>query len=183
MSLILSFSLKDGKDCYFDVDGLYVTDNAISWDNVKLYIDYAPYDSSFETWSGSKLSDDDVFEQTINAYIRNDTSDYKSFGNEWSVFDPLFLNMNYDSSKNLMLTLPVIEFDEVVLYNLDMATPDYTFYSHNDSFKVFDANGGLVTDYENFFMSAMYEEYEDIINGKTECLYITPEVEEYLSED
>lgn len=179
--MILQFTLKDGRDCYFDVENLSVTGEDVVYDDILLYIDGELYNQSAETWAGHKLSDGEIFESVLNAYLRNDTSNYQSFDAGWNVVDALFENMQYDGK--VVTVLPVVEFDEVVLYGLNMETTDFKFYTHDDSFKVFDANGGLVTDYENFFMSAMYEEYEDIMNGKTECLYITPDVEEYLSEE
>ena len=181
--MILSFTRKNGDNCYFDVNGLSVSRSEITYDSIALYINDTPYDGSYETWSGNKLSDDDIFDQVVNAYIRNDSTDYSSFGNEWSVIDPILKNMDYDSNLDIAITLPVIEFDEVSMYHLDMATTEFRFYSHEDSFLLLNDNGGVVTDYENFFMTAMEEEYEKISNGSTECLYINPDVEEYLAEE
>lgn len=181
--MILTFGLKDGRNCYFDVEDLSVTEDELVFDEVILYINDEPYDGSSETWAGHKMSDDDIFEQVVNAYIRNDSTDYTGFGNDWSVFDPILSNIEYDNGSNIAITLPVVEFNEIVVYELNMATTGFRFYNYDDEFLVLDSNGGVVTDYESFYASAIFEEYEYIMNGKTECLYITPDVEEYLSEE
>ena len=181
--MILQFKLKDGRDCYFDVENLSVTGEDVVYDDILLYIDGELYDQSAETWAGHKLSDGEIFESVLNAYLRNDTANYQSFDSGWNVVDALFEYMEFDESSKTITVLPVVEFDEVVLYDLNMETTDFKFYTHDDSFKVFDKNWGLVTDYENFYMEALYDEYERVLNGETECLYIDPDVEAYLQEE
>lgn len=181
MSLILSFSLKDGKDCYFDVENLSVTGEDVVYDDILLYIDGELYDQSAETWAGHKLSDSDIFNQVINAYLRND-SEYYSFTSDWNIFDAFLADSEYVG--NIPIELPQLFFDSVDMYTLDLATTDFRFYlTESGDFLALNKNGGIVTDYENFYLSALYEEIEDILNGTTECLYMSEELKEYVDQN
>ena len=179
--MILQFVAKDGKDCYFDVDDLNMTSEDITYDDINLYIDGSLYDGESTTWSGRRLKPSDFFNQVINAYLRNDSESY-SFDSDWSIFDSMLQDSDYVG--NIPIELPQLFLDSVDMYTLDLATTDFRFYlTESGDFLALNKNGGLVTDYENFYLPALYEEIEEILNGTTECLYMSEELKEYIDQN
>ena len=96
----LTFTLADKakwKTGKFVIENLQISDKLgkqdsqweddITWDDIDLYLDGTKYEGDIQTYAGSNLGADDIFEQCLNAYLRNDSEDYKSFGNEWSIFN------------------------------------------------------------------------------------------------
>lgn len=175
----LSFVLKNNMVYRFIIEGLTISDaiasnsqweEDITYDNVELYLNNERYNGAW-TWAGNNLTAEDIFEQCINAYIRGDKSDYKPFGSEWDVFSPIKKLIEYDDN-GLIIKLPVVSGGKVKFYNLDLATPHSKFYSSDDLlFILLDADGGIVTDTEAFYESAMQEDICLIIKGEAECLF------------
>lgn len=97
------------------------------------------------------------------------------------MINPVFDYMKTEGS--LITALPVLDFDTIRVYELALATTEFRFYSDMDDFLMLDTSGEIITNYENFYTSALFEEYEKIQTGETQCLYIDPDVEEYLNEE
>ena len=177
----LSFTIKDGKrwqDGKFVVDGLTILDAddnyEVVYDDIQLFVDGKPYDGSAESWGGHKYTVDDIFEQVLSGYLKGDGT-YTSFSEGWSAFKKLDDLKGYKG--NLLVTLPVYNNDAIELYELELATPDNTYYSYGDSVMMLDKNNEVVTDAEHLYMEALEEDIESIINGQLECLYISPNIE------
>lgn len=47
--MTLSFTLKDGRKCKFIINGLYVSGDEVSYDDIEFYINDTLYDGSAET--------------------------------------------------------------------------------------------------------------------------------------
>ena len=176
-------NLKDHKwkTAEFSVDGLSITPETVEYDDITLFLDGTEYDGSIATWAGRNLSASEIFEQTINSYLRNDSSDYEGFGAEWKAFDVIKNTAEYENG--VCTQLPFVDVEDVKYYSLDLATNNYLFYTHDDELAVYDLDGGLVTDYEVFYMSALKDELKDIADGKTQCLYIDEYTKEWLESD
>lgn len=171
---------KTGK---FVIDDLQVVgegdDVEVEYDDIQLYLDDKLYEGGINTWSTNDVSADWLFENTLNSYLRNNTSEYKNFGEGWSIFSQL-LDMT-EKEGDLITKLPVYDFG-IQLYELDMATPENRYYSHDDSFIMLDNNGEIVTDYEEFYSEAMLRDIYDILTGTTECLYMGYNPKEMIKE-
>ena len=146
-------------------------DDDIVWDSIDLYLDGNKYDDTIQGWAGNKLSTCDIFEQYINAYLRHDTQTYKSFGDEWSVFQSCEALKEYKDG--FVVKLPYFNGNQFQTYNLDLATPNNRYYYDGESekFLLLDINGGIITDMECFYSEAMYEDVCSIIKDELNCLY------------
>jgi len=173
---------KTGK---FVIDDLQVVgegdDVEVNYDDIQLYLDDKLYKGGISTFSSNSLSVDELFESVLNSYLRNNTSEYKSFGDEWSVFSKI-MNMARVGGAGLVLDLPVYDGFNIVMYGLNFAVPGRRYYSHDDEFMVLDDNGGIVTDYEVFYTEAFEEDLYDVLTGNTKALYRGYDVQAILDE-
>lgn len=183
--LELSFTLKDGKrfkEGVFYIDGLTIIDTdgnyEINYDDIELELDGKPYDGTLEVWRGY-LSTEDIFDQVLSGYLMNDGT-YTSFSEDWSAFTDLENLKEYQG--DLLIKLPVFRIDEVVIYELDLATPDHRYYIADDEVMMLDSDNEIVTDMENFYMEAIEEDITDILRGDLECLYMGYNVKQYIEE-
>lgn len=178
----LTFTLVDKskwKTGKFIIDNLQISEE-LEYDDIKFYLDDKLYDGSFETWAGSKLSADDIFEQCVNAYIRNDSDDYESFSPEWSIFNKIEHLKEYQD--DLLIKMPVLRYDSFEVYELDLATPYNRYYSNGDNCLLLDINGGILTDMENFYFEAIVEDICKILKEEIKCLYKGENVDYMIKE-
>ena len=161
----------------FEIENLQVLDvdpdlrENVTWDNIILYLDGKLYENDIETFAMGNLDAEDIFRQCLNAYLRNDTSDYESFGDEWSIFKKCEVLKEYKD--NLLIKMPIYEYDGLHIYELDLATPYNRYYyeSCGNGFLCLDSNGGLVTDMECWYEQGIIEDLCAIIKGELKCLY------------
>ena len=183
MRKTFTINLKDAawNRAEFSVEGLEVNDKAIEFDDITLYLDGNEYDGHISTWAGRNLSAGDIFESCINSYLRNAKFHFE-FEKEWGVFDIIKNTARYENG--VCVYLPCVEFGDVEYRTLDLATDNYLFYINDGDFFLFYKDGDLITDYECFYMSALYDELKLIENGETNCLYMSDTLKEWLeSED
>ena len=184
--LELSFTLKDGKrwkEGRFEINGLNIIDTdgnyEVTYDDLELFVDGEPYDGSAEAWSGHRYSAEEIFDFALSSYLMNDGT-YTSFSDSWSVFVDLENLKEYQG--DLLIKLPVYRIDEVVIYDLDLATPNNTYYTSDDEVMMLNADNEIVTDMEEFYMEAIEEDITKILKGELECLYMGYNVKEYIKE-
>lgn len=189
----LTFTLADKakwKTGKFVIENLQISDKLgnqdsqweddITWDDIDLYLDGTKYEGDIQTWAGSNLGADDIFEQCLNAYLRNDSEDYESFGSEWSIFNKCESLKEWKD--DLLIKMPIFKYNQFVVYELDLATPKNRYYSYNDYFLLLDINGGILTDMECFYSEAMYEDVCAILKGELKCLYKSDNIDEMIKE-
>lgn len=185
MELTFEFTDKakwqTGKFVFDDIQIIGEGDDvSVQYDDIELYLDDQLYEGGISTFHSNSLSADELFESVLNSYLRNNTGEYRNFGPEWSIFSQI-MDMT-EKQGDLIIKLPVCELDEIVMYELQLATPERRYYSHNDSFMVLDNSGEIVTDYENFYSEAMIEDLCDILTDKIECLYMGYDPKEWIKE-
>ena len=185
MELTFEFTDKakwqTGKFVFDDIQIIGEGDDvSVQYDDIELYLDDQLYEGGISTFHSNSLSADELFESVLNSYLRNNTGEYRNFDPEWSIFSQI-MDMT-EKQGDLIMKLPVCELDEIVMYELQLATPERRYYCHNDSFMVLDNSGEIVTDYENFYSEAMIEDLCDILTGKTECLYMGYDPKEWIKE-
>ncbi len=152
----------------------------ITYDAIDLYLDGIKYDGSIETWAGSKISTDDIFEQCLNAYIRNDIKYYESFSDEWEVFSKV--NSLKEYKDGLLIKMPVFSMGQFRIYELDLATPKNRYYNHYDFFLLLDSKNSIITDIEGFCFESMCKDICDILKGELKCLYKSKNVDTMIKE-
>ena len=178
-----SFTLADGKiwkTGTFTVDNLSIEDTDgdfnVEYDDISLKVDGKPYDGSAQTWAGRVLDVEELFDSVLSSYIIQD-GDYISFSDEWSIFTKMDKYKKYENG--LLMQFPVYD-ARLYLYKLEMATPDHRYYACDDMYRLYDKDGDLLTDMENFYVEALDEDIAAIQNGTLECLYMSPDVELYI---
>lgn len=172
---------KTGKFVFDDIQIVGEGDDvSVQYNDIELYLDGKLYDGDISTFSSNSLSADELFESVLNSYIRNNRGEFAKFGPEWSIFSKI-MDMT-EKQGDLIMKLPVCKVDDIVLYELELATPDNTYYSYGDSFMVLDKSGEVVTDYEEFYSEAMMEDIYNILTGKTTCLYMGYSPKEMIKE-
>lgn len=181
----LSFTYTDKEithDCMFIITGLTVMDAdgnyEVDYDDIDLVVDGQPYNGEYNTWHGQKLSAGDLFDTVLNCYFMQN-GDYGSFSDDWKVFDSIEQFKEYDNG--LLMTLPMYQYGEVVVYDLDLATPEHRYYSHDEDVLLLTADNVVLTDMENFYMESFEEDIAAIESGSVECLYMSDNVSEYLA--
>lgn len=174
--MTFTITLQDKSVWRFEVEEFSIEEDEFIADNVKLFIDGKPYNNEKETWSGVKLDDYDLFEQTLNAYLRKDTE--VEYSDDWSIFTQLISKREYKD--NLIVRLPILEYGVIQMVDLVLATPTLRYYQSGDIYRVYRPNGELVTDYEWAFMNALDSDVEEIKEGTLKVLYVTPEMQEYI---
>ena len=174
----------------FDVDNISVIGSGdqydIEYDDITLTLDGELYEGAISSFHSNSLSDDELFSSVVNAYLRGDKSNYTSFTGDWNIFDEVKSLEEWEG--NIQIKLPVYDGFEVKQYELDLATPEYRYYSYQDEFLMLDKNGDVITDMENFYYEGLCDDLVHILRGETECLYkneynINALMEEYGGED
>ena len=174
----------------FDVDNISVIGSGdqydIEYDDITLTLDGELYEGGISSFHSNSLSDDELFSSVVNAYLRGDKSNYTSFTGDWNIFDEVKSLEEWEG--NIQIKLPVYDGFEVKQYELDLATPEYRYYSYQDEFLMLDKNGDVITDMENFYYEGLCDDLVHILRGETECLYkneynINALMEEYGGED
>lgn len=156
----------------FEIENLLVTGEGegidISFDTVKLFLDGKLYKGGIDTWAIANVSTDYLFSSILNSYLRDNAAEYKSFGDEWSVFDKI---KDLTVKENGLVTeLPVFDY-RLKVYKLELATPESRYYTYYDEFMLLDKYGEIVTDIEPFYHSGLCQDVCGILTGKIECLY------------
>ena len=153
--------------------------NILTYDNIQLIINGQAYNGKYSTWAGAMLSEGDLFEQCINAYLRQDIN-YK-FDNSWNIFSKL---TRYSKKYNgFRLLLPQLKYDSLRMYKLDLVTPDGKYYAWNsEKFMLLDRGNTICTNYENFYMDSLYGDVKDILSGGTKCLYMSKETRTWIKD-
>lgn len=183
--LELSFTIQDGKKFkrgVFLIDGLTILDTdgnyEVNYDDIDLELDGEPYDGSLEAWRG-KLSVENLFDQVLSGYFMG-SDVYESFSDDWSVFSEL--NDLKEYKDGLLMKLPIYQYGDIYIYELDLATPDNRYYSCDDMVLMLDNDNEVVTDQEFFFMQGIDEDITAILKGELECLYMGYNVKEMINE-
>lgn len=156
-----------------DADGKY----DVTYDEIELLLDGTPYDGTISTWNGTNLTVDAIFEIVLNGYFMQSGA-YGNFSADWNIFDSIKQYEAYDNG--LLMAMPVYKYDEVIVYELDLATPEHKYYQHDDQVLLLDANNEVLTDMENFYIESMDEDIEAIQNGTLDCLYMSDNVQSYI---
>lgn len=187
-----TFTINSGKwkTGTFDVDNISVIGSGdqydIEYDDITLTLDGEVYEGGISSFRSNSLSADELFSSVVNAYLRGDKSNYTSFTGDWNIFDEVKSLEEWEG--NIQIKLPVYDGFEVKQYELDLATPEYRYYSHDDEFLMLDKNGDVITDMENFYYDGLCSDLVHIIRGEIECLYkneynINAIMEDYGGED
>ena len=169
------------KNIVFTVEGLEIKRGEINCEVPTVLIDGNEYSDEYSTWSGTTLNNYDLFEDMLNLYLREDTYSVESFGDEWFIFD--VIKNKIVRENGVIVAFPFVDYGTVGMYELELATTDYRFYSHFDDCLVLDKDGGVITDYESFYTSALYDELALIKKGETECLYIDSYLKEWCDSE
>lgn len=174
----------------FDVEHISIIGSGdqydIEYDDLFLTLDGELYEGGISSFRSNSLSDDELFSSVVNAYLRGDKSNYTSFTGDWDIFDKVKSLEEWQG--DIQVKLPVYDGDYVKQYELDLATPEYRYYSHDDEFLMLDKNGNVVTDMENFYYEGLCDDIAKVLTGKVECLYkndynIDAIIEDYGGED
>ena len=174
----VSTEWKTGK---FIIDDLKIVGSNVEFAEVKLYLDNALYEDTMSTWAGTRLHADDIFEQVLSAYLRNDTLYYESFGEDWSYFNTIKLLT--EEKDGLVMKLPVISYNGTKVYELDLATLTANYYHYQDEFLILDATDhSILTDAENFFGEALDSDLAAIFKGDCKCLYMSEDIKKMVKE-
>ena len=189
----LSFTLSDKakfKTGKFVIENLKIADtlgnsdsqwdDEISYDSIDLYLDGNKYDGTITTWAGANLGAADIFEQCLNAYIRNDTENYESFSNDWNIFNKTESLKEYQD--DLLVKMPIFELGQFSVYELDLATPKNRYYSCADRCLLISTEGSVRTDIENFYLEAMYSDICAILKDELRCLYKSENIDSMIRE-
>ena len=189
----LNFTISEGRNYNsgkFIIDNLHIKKNTnykneitsldVCWDNLELYLDGNLYRDTISAFNGMRIDSEDIFDQCLNAYIRGERYDYKSFGEEWSVFNEiLILAKKID---DLFIKLPFCDGGFVTIYELQFATSENLLYeSKTGKCAVYNKEDmGLITDMECWYECAMDENICAVLRGEDEFLYTDEGFDEYL---
>ena len=173
---------KTGKFVFDDIQVIGEGDDVnIQYDNIELYLDGNLYEGGISTFQSNNLSTDELFESVLNSYLCNNTGEYKSFGSGWSVFSKI-MDKTEEDENGLPIKLPVYDGFDVVMYELQLATPERRYYVYDDDYMVLDNSGEVVTDYEFFYTQAFEADLYECLEGNTECLYRGYDVDAVIEE-
>lgn len=178
---------KTGEFVFDDIQVIGEGDDVnIQYDNIELYLDGNLYDGGISTFHSNSLSTDELFESVLNSYLCNNTGEYKSFGSGWSVFSKI-MDKTEEGENGLPIKIPVYDGFDIVMYELQLATPERRYYVYDDDYMVLDNNGEVVTDYEFFYTQAFEADLYECLKSNTECLYrgydVDAVIEEYDGEE
>lgn len=178
----LTFEFKSGnqfsgKQGRFELEGLTVS-SEIEFDDISFYIDDEKYEGGISTFTSNSLSAEELFSDIVNAYLRDDTTDFE-FDNDWKVFNTIKNKSKYQG--NILVSFPQ-DYYGIVEFECMLKTNEYGFYYSDDMFLMLDKNNGIVTDMEQFFTQALDEEIEDIQSGAKKALYTGEEFDTYVAE-
>ena len=153
----------------------------ITWDDMDLYLDGKKYEGKgIGTWAIPNVSVDFLFGSILNSYLRDNKGEYTSFEG-FEVFNPIKDLTEYNED-GILVKLPVYEYGGVELYELSLQTPSSRYYHHDDSCKLLDNNGEIVTDMECFYESALIDDIVDILKEKVNCLYKSEDIDDRIED-
>ena len=161
------------KIASFNVEGLTVTTDGVGYDfgGLNLKLDGKLYNGEISSFRANRVSDREIFEGIINAYLRNDTANVE-FIEGFEAFALLKSLQQYDGE--MLTAFPQIDMrsNHADIYKLDLATEDERFYSDGDLYMLLDKDGNIITDYEDFYTEAISEALNEINSGEVSALYI-----------
>lgn len=184
--LVLSFKLKPSmrwSDGTFYIEGPDIraigNDFEITYDDIRLDVDGQPYDGSAESWAGHKYTVDEIFEQVLSSYLRQDGA-YTEFTQAWDIFSEIEDLKVYKNG--MLIKFPVYDWSGISMFSLAYATPEHRYYSCDDQVLMLDENNEVITDMEMFYMEALMEDITNVFLGDTTCLYEGYDVKEMIEE-
>ncbi len=158
----------------FAIEDLEVTGGQIRYSLIGLYLRF-PNTCATTYWDGTPITTDDVFESIVNAYLRGD-SNYTFYGPLW--------DQNFSQFKTGEHTLRVVKGSEFLVYRMGLKTKFFSFYYSDDGqVLLLDAQNGLVTEQECFFMTALVEELTAIANKEFGYDFISQETWQYAENE
>lgn len=171
-----------GGDCKFEITDLKTPGSELDYDTVTLYINGEVYDaatSKITNWSGYSADPVALFEQVLNAYLRDDNTEY-TFTDDWKIFDSY--KAMAETKDGLVTLLPQYDGFDIIFYNLDLATDENKYYMYNDNFLMLNNANAIVTDEEFFFTQAYDEDTEAIVNGTKKAKFTGENWDLYVAE-
>lgn len=184
---ILTFDFNTDKAQWkkgrFEIDELEIMgddeDLDIEYDDIKFYIDDKLYEGGISTWAEDNVSTDFLFESVLNSYLRNNTSEFDKFGDEWSIFSKI-KNLTVEDD-GLIIKLPRYDYG-LQLFELDLAIPGFRYYSYNDYCMLLNEEGEILTNMENFYFDSLVEDICKVLKEETKCLYKSENVDYMIKE-
>ena len=181
-NITLTVNVKD--DLWrFELESAKITTEDISFDELELFINdenLRESSKNFQNWAGQTADEEDLLYQILNAYLRNDYTDFE-FVDGWSVFDKI---KNLTKEKNgLAISIPQLDWSGVMNYKLDFATDTDKFYYADDYFMLLDNENAIVTDIEEFYVEAFDEESAAVLKKEKEALYTGENWKIYVDEN
>lgn len=176
METILTFEFNTDKAQWkkgrFEINNLEIIGNDknldIEYDDIKFYIDDKLYNGEISTWAKNNVSTDFLFESVLNSYLRNNTSEFDKFGDEWSIFSKI-KNLTIEDN-GLIIKLPKYDYG-LQLFELDLAIPGFRYYSYNDYCMLLNEEGEILTNIENFYFDSLVEDICKVLKEEIKCLY------------
>lgn len=176
-SNITELTVKVGTDLLkFEIEDLNISSNDISYEDVIC----TGTDKKFQNWAGQSADDEDLLYQILNAYLRNDYTDFE-FVDGWSVFDTI--KKLAKTENGVIISLPQIGWSGLMMYSCDLATETDRFYYADDYCMLLDNENAIVTDIEEFYVEAFDEECAAILKGEKEPLYTGYNYDLYVEEN
>ncbi len=134
------------------------------------------FHSDSRTWTGRKITEEDILSQVLEAYVRGDDS------YEFIYIAPALKKILSFYLGNIACTvadrqLPkYIMKDNHVLYMLQLVTHEYTYYTNEDSFLMYRTSSmELISD--NYFASVAYEQsLDNLPTGMETLLYVDKDI-------
>ena len=134
--------------------------------SIRVLKDGADFTPTGTTWTGRHFGPFDVFEDVVNAYLRNDNTTF-----EFKYVCPEIEALKVSESD---LILKQFYFDSVVCYHLDCKTDEYSFWIEDDGGEgcmIIDNEGKIMTNVECFYISGLCESVRNneitFVNKKT----------------
>ena len=123
--------------------------------SIRVLKDGADFTPTGTTWAGRHFEPFDVFENVVNAYLRNDNTTF-----EFKYVCPEIESLKVSESD---LILKQFYVDSVVCYQLECKTDDYSFWIEDDGegCMIVNNEGKIITDAECFYISGLCESIEN----------------------
>ena len=187
-SFSVDFEEKTGrKHGEFRIYGLAIEKNLqgeynLDFEDARVILDGKLYVDEYATYAGQTLAPGDLFEDVLDAYLRGDTSNFKSFSDKWDKYFGKLKKLNeYDG--DLLTAYTKYEAGESERYNLQLAIPGYRYYcSDTPCCRVYSDEGDLITDYDEMYEDAITEAITDVLLGDTQCLYMSETTKDWIKE-